>query len=217
MRHLSGRCLLGLALVSYGAFTISAQAQQIAESDFAIEYSPSPSVAVITYHVETAIESDDPQPLLRVYGDGRAHVHKPWHNKDAGDYQFKLSATELAQLLEDLHADGVFAYDEAAVAEARKSARAARLNAARAGQIVLTHNSDVDVSTILLELESYRPAGATGATRQFTKQIRCVDLQNEAREYPEITALQGLAQAENTLRGYTNDPRLRKLPEATPR
>ncbi len=186
-------------------------AQQADDPDFEIEYSGAANVPVVTYHVENAIESDDPQPLLRIYGDGRVHVHKPWHNTDAGDYQFNLSDDEMAGLLEDLQVNGVMTYDAKAVDEQRKAAREERRALARAGQVVLTNNSDVEIVVVRVELETYRPSRAAAAATKFSKEVRCPNLRNEAQEFPDIAALQGMARAEESLKSYVGDRRLRRV------
>jgi hypothetical protein len=217
MSNLSLVIRVGLALAIGAACATHARAQQLDEPDFAIEYSGSPAVPVITYHVETAIESDDQQPLLRVYGDGRVHVHKPWHNRDAGDYQFNVSEDEMASLLESLQENGVMTYDAKSVAQQRQTLREQRLAAARAGQLVLTHNSDPEVVVVRVELETYRPSRTADPTPKFSKEVRCPNLRREAEELPEIEAMQGMARVDEALQGYVNDARLRRIAEGASR
>ena len=69
---------------------------------------------VIEYNlVHGMLAQPDPVPLLRVYGDGRVHVHFPAYMKRAGDYELLLNQVELDELLRQLDDNGIMSFDKA--------------------------------------------------------------------------------------------------------
>jgi hypothetical protein len=202
--------IVPIALVAAGAWG------QDAVPDYQIEYSGSPDAVIIEYDVESAFQStaDSGEPLLRIYGDGRVRVYRPKYSPGAGSYETYVPTAELEQLLAELQAEGVLAYNSESVAKRKLEAQRARLAEARVtGELVVNYRSDVDLSVFRIELESYQASGTAARQSSFTKEIRCIDLQREATEYPQIPELARIARIENTLISLASDSRLKKLEE----
>jgi len=123
------------------------------------------------------LQPGEPGPSLTVYGDGRAVAHYPGFMKRAGDHTTQLSAAELDGIMQSIAAKGLLAFDAAAVQRARDGASAAR----RAGNAPVTVWSEVDVTTIEVTV-------AEGTRRVTWRGVR-----EDARQFPEVAALQNLA------------------------
>jgi hypothetical protein len=191
----------------------AATAQETAP-DFAIEYSGAPNAIVIEYDIESAaqVTGDTGEPLLRVYGDGRVLVYRPGPGAPGGGrFEMKLGEAEVATLLNALHENGAITYDAKAVRDKLHDAKVARANAARAGLGELHERSDVELSVFRIRLESYRPDAAAEVQTDVQKDIRCVDLQREADDNPEIGELRGMAIVEDQLKALASDGRLRNV------
>ena len=81
----------------------------------AFQYSETAAEPVIEYNlVHHMLAEPDPEPLLRIYGNGRVHVHYPAYMTRAGNYELQLSQPELRTLLRALATDGIIDFDPAA-------------------------------------------------------------------------------------------------------
>jgi hypothetical protein len=209
MTRLSINRLLGCSAIPLLCAATVSWAQD--EPDFQIEYSGSAQAIVVEYDVESAIEKTDDEPLLRVYGDGRVRVHRQPYRQNAGDYEMKLSEDDLAGLLQFMHDNGAMTYDAKAVGQSLHAAKTAQAEAARAGTGLLQHRSDVELTIVRINLNAYRASAGAALQTDLQKEIRCVDLQHEAQENPQIAALQGMANVGDALDALTNDTRLRKV------
>ena len=202
--------ILGLGVVLFALAGALSQAQ-VETPDYHIAYSGSPDAVVIEYDVESAIKKIDDTPLMRIYGDGRVHVHRQPYREGAGDYEMHLTEKQLADLLQLMHDNGALSFDTKSVAQDLRASKAARANSARSGRAVLTERSDVEVTIIRVNLDAYQASTNSARQSRVQKEIRCVDLRNNADEHPQVTALTDLADVEGSLKAMAHDARLRAV------
>lgn len=189
---------LGMA----GAVLLSAQA-----SGPTIEFSPDPESVVLEYtHLHHMMARPDPEPLMRIYADGRVRVHYALYMAKAGDYEFKLTAAELEQLFVGLADDGLIDLDLHA---AREERQLREKEARESGE--LRHVSDITETLIDLRLESYRAAAAEQAVSGMEKSLRWPNVYADARWYKSFEAVQTLAKAEERLQKLLERSDLKKL------
>jgi hypothetical protein len=130
----------------------------------------------------------DAGPSVKVHGDGRADVHYPRYMKRAGDYVVQLSPNELDALVASLVDDGLLDLDPQAV----RSAQRQTLRLSAAPVLVVT----ADAPTTIIEIRTGRGA----------RRIVWNGLREDARQYPNVSALQNLAAAEQRLRAVMERP-----------
>lgn len=172
-----------------------------------IEYSGDPDEVIVEISQEFEIEDPNPEPLVRVYGDGRMVVHQPVFRKNAGDYETYLTDGEIAGLLTSLSAKGVMNFDHGAARAAKRSAQRSR---AAAGE--LFHRSDGTRTTIKVNLKTYRAAGPGRSTQTDTSTVvSWYGIRSDAKDYPDIPALSDLAAAEEELVTLCVHPALQKV------
>ena len=148
---------------------------------------PTDGATVVVRYRETLgeIGESDGGPSLTVYGNGRAVAHWPAYMQRAGDYDVQLSRREMDSLVGSLAANGVLDVDTVAVRRAAREAKAAK----RAAGAPITIVSDPAVITIEL------------TTDQGRRAVRWVGLREDAREHPDIAAIQSLHAARQDLVG----------------
>lgn len=56
------------------------------------------------------IEDRDNTPLLRIYNDGKVHIHYPSYMKNSGDYFLTLSPEELSQLMSETESSSIISF-----------------------------------------------------------------------------------------------------------
>lgn len=102
----------------------------------------------------------NPAPLVRVYGDGRLQVARPWFRRDAGYYSGQLSALELETLLR--------AIEDSGIADMQPQALADRKNQATpgVGQLV-SYSSETETTVFRFSL-----SGAKTMTRTVWRNLR---------------------------------------------
>ena len=140
---------------------------------------------VVVHYQETYGELGESGPSLTVYGNGRAVAHWPAYMKRAGDYDIQLSRREMDGLVSSLVANGLLDVDTVAVRRAAREAKAAK----RAAGAPITIVSDPDLTTIELNTDQGRRA------------VRWAGLREDAREHPDIAAIQALHAARQDLVG----------------
>lgn len=146
---------------------------------------------------------NDEVPLLRIYGNGRVHVHRPEYLKQSGDYHMYLTAAELQALCLEMMQKNVMAYrDQTASQEIEEVER---------GSQVTHHISDNVQSSIELNLHAVK-LGAVGNIAAVGKRKHTVaNVQAKARSYPNLKLIGDLAEVENRLNQLIYDPRLQAL------
>ena len=154
------------------------------------------------------LEESDPEPLLRVYGDGRVRVHQPRYRVDAGDYELVLSPAELRALVRSLIDRGLPGTDTADLARARRALEDRR----RAERRELFAISDATITHIVLRLESLQPAPGARSIANLEQRIAWPNLQSDAERFPELPRIADLAAAERDLRALLDRSDLRRVP-----
>ena len=107
--------------------------------------------------------------------------------KQPGDFVGQITADELDELLRSLASKGIMEFDSATV-------RNSKLEAQR-NRPTLSHSSDPSVFEIVVNLASYKPAGTLKAQQDFRKTVSWSGLRHDARQFPELTAIQDLSSA----------------------
>jgi hypothetical protein len=163
-------------------------------------YSSDGQAAVVRWHEAPAeIAATQAAVSLTVYGDGRVTVLRGRGRRDAGQYTLHLSRSELDALVQVLVDGGVPSFDAAAVAHEKRATATRRAAEARAAGPVTVHvTSDVATTTIEVRLD------------QGERTVVWPGVREDARDHPEIAALQGLAAADAALRALAGDPRLER-------
>lgn len=166
---------------------------QTAEPDF--DYPSDPGFIVLEYMQRHAM-LQEPTTVLRLYGDGHVRVHYPQGMTRAGDYDLLLTGGEVRKLLGTLVANGVFDFEPREVARLRREAEAERSQ--REGTLFAV--SDDTYTEITVRLNRYTPPGGGASIGDFAKTVTWSNVNVDARMYPSVNALQGLAAAEQELR-----------------
>lgn len=172
-------------------------------------FSATPGEPVIEYNVvHHMLAQQDPVPLLRVYGDGRVHVHFPAYMKRAGDYEMYMNRVQLNDLLRQLADNGIMDFDPAAAKQEKQQLEAAR----RAASGALFHASDASDSHINIKLGQYQRSAASPRISGFSRQFRWRNLEFDTKNIPESVVIRKAANAEAILRMLCAHPALQKLP-----
>lgn len=143
---------------------------------------------------------DDHQELS-VFADGRVRVHNPVYMKNAGTYQYELSAKDMQSLLETLDGYGLMTLDSNSLAAARASAATSR-NSSHNDRF---HVSDLTATHITLSFANFAKGSDKGIVVQ--KQIVWNDIPADARRFKDIAGLKQLAAAEQVLLQLTDHSR----------
>ncbi|GMQ89558.1 MAG: hypothetical protein BMS9Abin09_1058 [Gammaproteobacteria bacterium] len=172
------------------------------------QYSTQASTTVIEYNlVHEMLAEPDAVPLLRIYGNGRVHVHVPAYMKNAGDYEIQLKRNELDAIVLALSQDGVIDFDHSSI---RKNL--SRLNAQRlAATGTLWQVSDVTETVIEVNLDRYQRSPASTPVNGLKKSFSWKSLQLDARRYPESIAIQRAAASARMLHAVIQRPDLKRM------
>ncbi len=172
------------------------------------DYPTSADHLLISYSVRhDELAENDPTPLLRIYGDGTVHVHIPRYMRGAGAFRMTLDEQALRALVDSLAQNGVLGFEHAQVQERLRQAESARF----ARDQTHIHISDSSWSTFRVNLSLYDPMG-TGLVREgLDREVVWRDVAWHAEQYPNVTDLQGLSAAEQTLRAFLRHPSLTPL------
>ena len=136
---------------------------------------------------------------LRVYGNGRFTVLRPPHEKDAGEWVGQLSSDEMEALCKALVARRVHMFDARAVRAAKRAGGGRRTWIA----------TDPEATRFVVQTRVQHP---DGSFTEGTETVSWIGLAADARQHPEIAALQDLAAIAGELRALTRDPRLQPAP-----
>lgn len=173
-----------------------------AKDGTSIDFDPVGNEPIVTLIREHGMVRDlDETPLVRVYGDGRVHVHRPAYMRDAGHFEFRLAADELAALVAALEANGLTQFDRDAVRAARRAATS-------------DHFVTLDATVTKIELNFARFASKSQAGGALERTIEWADPAIDAERFPAIPALAGLAAVERALLALTTDTRRRAVKAA---
>lgn len=197
--------MLRLALAAW-LVVLSASLPAVAKDTMAVEFDAVADKPMLTLSREHGMVRGVAQtPLVRVYGDGRVHVHLPAYMIGAGHYQYTLSAKELEGLVGQLAAAGLMSFDTGAVRAARDAAATAQRTATGERFVTL----DSTRTRIGLQFAHFAGAGKAGGALERT--IEWADAAIDAERHPGVSALAGLAAAERTLLSLTTHPQRRAV------
>ncbi|NNE04964.1 MAG: hypothetical protein HKN15_04475 [Xanthomonadales bacterium] len=192
----------GPAFVAVYLWTISALAQT---PEPVFQVPSDPEVPVISYsETPELLGNPDRTPRVQVFGDGLVWVHYPVYMKKAGDYQMQLSRDQLQDLLRELAP--LIDFDKQAVSQVRHAAAQARI--ARSG--MLFHRSDSLLEAIELNLGSYQASGSAPA-RAIEQELSWTDIRFDAQDFPEISELQDLDRARQSIRALLDSENLEQI------
>ena len=155
----------------------------------------SKSDLVLSYtQIIPMLEDRDPIPLLRVYANGRVHVHYPKYMKRAGDYIGLLSSTEIRELLSSMERQEISSFNRVDIQK--------KLKKLKKQKNALYQISD---STIFF-LEFREANDKVNKINQF----KIKNLSHKFARYPSVTAFQTLFYFEKKLQllikqTYKND------------
>lgn len=172
------------------------------------QFSATSPTPVIEYNlVHQMLANPDPEPLLRVYGNGHVHVHFPVYMKRAGDYELQLSQAELGLLISTLAQDGIIDFDPEAASNTVQQLEAQR----RASGGTLSYISDSTVTVIDIALDRYQSTPSARAITNLRKKFAWKNLQHQARSYPQSQTLQRAAASADRLHAFTNRSDLKRI------
>ncbi len=143
----------------------------------------------------------DPEPLLRVYGNGRVHVHYPVYMKKAGDYELQLSIPELDALIRELANDGIIDFDKSKALGHRKQLE----DQQRASTGMLYHISDDTTTVINIRLEEYQNNKLSKRLINMNKRFTRKNLEHDAKRYHDIAEIRNAAAGTDKIRNLMND------------
>lgn len=164
---------------------------------------------VIDYQlVHHMLADQDPQPLLRIYGNGRVHVHIPEYMKRSGDYELYLSTSELNALLRSLSQDGIIDFDRPGTKQKMRQL----VFQQRASDGVLFHVSDITETVINITLDEYQAGPQAKPVVGLKQRFSWENLQQDAKRFRQLPALQGASSAAQRLHSLIDHPGLNRLP-----
>ena len=180
-----------------------------------IEYFHEPNEIILEYHLRIdEIAEQDPTPLLRIFGDGTVNVHYPIYMKKAGDYYLQLSDQELEELISFLKDNGLFDFDAPQIRQLRNE-RLLDLQSESietGSESVLFETHDAATSIFIYNVERYA-TDKDGITRvmPWRKKIKWHGLKTDAKKFPNIKEITGLAAIEIKLKNIADRDDLIKL------
>ena len=186
-----------LIAISLITMAISAYAEKplVTSASHPIFSYPLDSEALIISYSSTPemLGNPDKTPRIQVFGDGRVLVHYPFYMKKAGDYEVYLNRGEIRQLL--LALSGVFDFDQKVVKQLRKAIKAAR----EEQEGVIYYRSEDTLEQIEVRLNEYQESSVALAQKVNMK-LSWKNIASDAKDYPNVTAIQRLAGARQSIR-----------------
>lgn len=210
----TGFVLTAIFLCASLAWVPAAAELSILPGGAIIEYSGDPDTPVIEVTVDIGmVAGDEETPRLRIYGDGRLHVHFPPGMKRSGNYHMQLGDTQMADILISLSDKGLMTFDEREARQAIREAKEQRSRAPRAkGQVLPKHRAEGTRTTITINLSQFKARGADQPTVSgFSHSISWHGTRSDAQNFPEIEEIANLFVAQQELLGLCNAPGLQKI------
>ena len=205
-RIFSHLLLVSLLFLLHGAATAE-NGKSAEKTHPAFKYSETAAEPVIEYNlVHDMLAEPDPTPLLRVYGNGRVHVHYPVYMKKAGDYELQLSKPELNALIRELANDGIIDFDKGKAIGHRKQLEAEQ----RAASGMLYHISDDTTTVIDIRLDEYQKNNSSKRLTNLNKRFTWKNIEHDARRFPDMVEIQKAKAGTNKVRDLMNQPALKK-------
>ena len=197
MKRTRALATLGLTFLIHGSFGAALAATAADPGGARIESPSDPATVVVRYTERIGEIGNTDLPTLTVYADGRAVVHWPEYTKRRGDYELRLTAAEMDDLLALVVSKGALTFDADATTAAKRAAETQRAGAGGSNVVA----SD-DTSTVIEINVDRAVSGAAGArsVARVSKTISWRGARTDARLHPEITAITDLAALEDGLR-----------------
>jgi hypothetical protein len=210
-RSKPSRCLIVPLLLTVLLAITGVQAQgpdqAIAAGKPLIQFSTDAAEPVIEYTlVHHMLADQDPEPLLRIYGNGRVHAHFPAYMNKAGDYEYQLSRSELNALLRSLSQDGVIDFDHAAVKAERK-----QLKDQQRATGELHYISDTTETIIDIRLDEYQRHPGARRIRNLNKRFEWDNLQHDKKRFPQSNAIKGAAAGAKRIHTLLDRPGMQRI------
>ena len=162
----------------------------------AFKYSETAAEPVIEYNlIHHMLAEPDPEPLLRIYGNGRVHVHYPAYMTRAGNYELQLSQSELRALMRALATDGIIDFDPAATRYQRQQLDAQQ-QAATGTMFYISDSSD---TVIDIRLNEYQKGPGTARVLNLEKRFIWPDLKQDARRFSQLREITNASNAAQRL------------------
>ncbi len=139
----------------------------------------------------------DGVPMLRVFDTGRVLVHRPAYMKQAGDYEYYLSAEEMKALQERIERKSIIDFDKARLKQQLREAEAALQGGGRQ-LFAISDNTYTHLSVY---------PGANGPVSD----IHWANLQNDADWHSGLRDLAEMAETERFLQTLLQHPKMMKL------
>ena len=151
------------------------------------------------------IANPDPTPFVRVYSGGRVLVHYPAYMKKAGDYELRLSESELEQLIGEFQTSEVLTLESSEIAELTAEMREGD------APLVLPEDHGVD-AVVRIRAESFTPAGAeTPTLREIDQTLRAESQALRAAPAAGVERLRELANGVERLEALAQRQDLRRI------
>jgi hypothetical protein len=212
--RLLGVALLATLLGTLLATPTAADQRLLTVGEMRLALPADPGALLIEYdRIDGLAGKVGTRPRLRVYADGRVLIHQPEYRTDAGDWELRLSPQELDELLRQLVAAGVAQFDAAAVQAEKHRQIVARSQQGPRRVFVVADGPVIRLAVDLGGMQDARGRSLGAAQRS----LRWANVQHEAKWYPEVAALRGLAHADRLLAELSEraDKRRIELPPET--
>ena len=172
-----------------------------------IRFSTDAGEPVIEYTMfHHMLANQDPEALLRIYGNGRVHAHIPVYMNNAGDYEYRLSRPELDALLLSLSQDGVIDFDPGAARQERK-----QLEDQQRAAGILHYISDSSDTIINIRLDEYQRHPSASRIKDLNTRFTWKNLQQDAQQFPRSGAIKGAAASAQRLHDLLDHPGLQRI------
>lgn len=174
-----------------------------------IEYSRDPQAVVISFDVRGDFRDD--VPIVRVYGDGRIHVHR-----DRGqDFQMWLSHNEMEEWLRFLYDKGILTFDVKRIRDSIDTARRERLVDSRTNNSApesIVRVAGGSIVVIEVFLTAFRPAETSAElVPNFSTRIAWDQPRATSEEFPEVPELADLADVVDAFDRVRTAPELEQI------
>ncbi len=187
------------------------------------EFSSDPDAVVLRMTEEIdALQNSASGPSVTVYASGRTVVQYPPYMRRAGTYETTLTPAEMREMVASLLARRIVEFDRdgvrkrlSAIRAVRRTARAAA-PAGTATEPPLWEVFGKATTHIEVNLDRYRPARSAkddkpAVQRNVARSISWYGLRADARHFPAVEEIQGLAEASGSLRALMERVDLTKV------
>ena len=178
-----------LALMCCGIASASPQPRA------SFEYLAAPEKVLIDYSVEyRKVTEADREKRIRVFGDGRVELHRPFWHVQGGSFSIQLTDDEIQTLLDQLLTHGALHFDAASTQQKRLA------EDRRFKNLGLESDTSADSWVYLfVHIDGFQQPHSTVAEGPVDQQIAWRNLEWTAEHYRQIPAIEGLRTATRAL------------------